>query len=194
MIEIICILDRSGSMSVIKWDAIGGFNQFLSDQKKGTGEASITLVQFNHKYEVTYSAAPLSEAPELCGETFIPIGTTALLDAIGTTINSVGQRLDAMAEANKPEKVIVAILTDGKENESTEFTRKDVNEMINHQRDKYNWEFIFLAANQDAIKEGAKLGVDCKDAYNFVANSVGTQDAFTQMSESVTNYRKVKKY
>ncbi|MFW9872522.1 MAG: hypothetical protein ACFFG0_05415, partial [Candidatus Thorarchaeota archaeon] len=145
--EIVCIIDRSGSMASIAKDAIGGFNTFLEEQKKVKGEATLTFIQFDTDYEIIHENKPLFDVPKLNESTFQPRGATALLDAVGKTIDSVGKRLSNMQENNRPEKVIVAILTDGEENSSKEYTLSKVREMITHQRDKYQWEFIFLAAN-----------------------------------------------
>ena len=185
--RIIVILDRSGSMSSIASDAIGGFNQFLHEQKKLDGEATISLYQFDDSYDVIYENVPLQEAQPLTTSTFIPRGMTALYDAIGKTLKNLSK--DHCPICENSTKTIVAILTDGQENSSREFTQQRVNEMIRHQRDSHKWEFIFLAANQDAFETGSLLGIKKSDTFNFVANSVGTRSAYTTMSTSISNYR-----
>jgi uncharacterized protein YegL len=187
--EIICILDRSGSMSSIRNDAIGGFNTFLESQKAVPGEARLTLVLFDDQYDVVHRAAPLKQVPGLDEATFVPRGTTALLDAIGRTVDDVGRRLAAIPEADRPGKVIVAILTDGMENSSRRYTRDRVFDMIRHQQDVYSWEFIFLAANQDAIATAAGIGIDAHDASPFVADGEGTLAAFNLMSSETSKKR-----
>ena len=157
--EIVMVLDRSGSMSGCQDATIKGFNEFLEEQKKEPGEASLTLAQFDHEYEVVHDGKPLVDVLPLTSQTFQPRGTTALLDAIGTTINSVGRRLEATAEADRPGKVLFVILTDGIENASREFQCKQVFDMIHHQEDKYNWKFVFIGADQDAIASAASLGI-----------------------------------
>lgn len=187
--EIVCIIDRSGSMHSIVDDAIGGFNAFLEDQKKVDGEATLTFVQFDNEYEVVHENKPLNDVPNLDLNTYVPRGSTALLDAIGRTIDTVGKRLSNTPEDKRPNKVIVSILTDGEENASREYTLSKIKEMITHQKEKYNWEFIFLAANQDAFSEGFKLGIDSKDTFAFAANSVGTRNAYKNMGNVNKSYR-----
>jgi hypothetical protein len=157
--EIVCILDRSGSMDVIRDDAIGGFNAFLADQQRLPGEATLTLVLFNDGYQVVYQSVPIGKVKPLTKEDFVPGSMTALLDAVGRTIVSVGKRLTALPEEQRPGKVIVGILTDGQENASREYTRDQVFRMIRHQREVYGWEFAFMAAGQDAFEEAQAIGI-----------------------------------
>ncbi|MCP3686209.1 MAG: VWA domain-containing protein [bacterium] len=190
--ETVCIIDRSGSMAVIQDDAIGGFNTFLAEQKKVPGEKdTLTLVQFDDQYEVIHENKPLSEVPDLTRETFVPRGTTALLDAIGRTISTVGKRLSRLEPTKRPDKVIVAILTDGHENASRKFRRENIFDMITHQKEKYSWEFIFLAANQDAIQAGMSMGVAVGDSFNFAGTGAGVRDGYKKMSATVSVYRGV---
>jgi len=189
--EIVCVIDRSGSMEAIRTDAIGGFNTFVEEQRKVPGEAAITFTQFDTEYEVVYTNKPLADVPALDASTYVPRGMTALLDAIGRTINDLGARLEKTDENDRPEKVIFIILTDGHENASHEFTRDKVFEMITHQKEKYGWEFIFLAAGQDAIATGMGLGIDAKDAVNFAATGKGVRAAYSSMSD-MTASRRVK--
>ena len=185
--EIVCIIDRSGSMQAIRQDAIGGFNQFLEAQKAVPGEALFTLALFDHEYLLVQDAVPLDNANPMSNETFVPRGTTALLDAIGRTVNSIGARLHA--SQSKPDKVIVLILTDGAENASTEFSSAKIKEMIEHQQQKYAWEFVFLGANQDAITAGAAIGIPAHNTVQFAADAQGTADAYRSMSVMSTAYR-----
>jgi len=127
--EIGFVLDRSGSMNAMKEEAIGGINAFLESQQKLPGEARLTLVLFDHEYIVTYDGVPIKDVPPLDSHSYVPRGTTALLDAIGRTINTIGERLDKTPEPERPGKVIVAILTDGLENASQEFKRKEIFKM-----------------------------------------------------------------
>lgn len=187
--EIVCIIDRSGSMHSIANDAIGGFNTFLEEQKKVEGEATLTYVQFDNEYEVVHENKPLQEVPQINETTYQPRGMTALLDAVGKTIDDVGKRLSGMSEQNRPDKVIVAILTDGMENASKKYSLEQVKGMITHQKDKYQWEFIYLGANQDAFAEGFKLGIDAKDTIAFAATGQGVRKAYTNMSNLTSNYR-----
>lgn len=183
------ILDRSGSMSTIKDDTIGGFNSFIDSQKKAPGEATMSLHQFDDEYSTVYENINISEVVNLSDTTFVPRGMTALLDAIGRTINSTGARLAKLQEDKRPGKVIFVILTDGGENASKEFSHTKINEMITHQEETYDWDFIFLAANQDAIQTGAMLGIKAGNAMTFAATSKGTQDSYDTIAASMTMYR-----
>jgi hypothetical protein len=187
--DISIVLDRSGSMDSVKSDTIGGFNSFLKAQKEVPGEATITLAQFDDIYEVVYEGKKLQDAPLLNDQTFVPRGTTALLDAIGRTINATGKRLASMPEAERPEKVIFVILTDGYENASREFKVEEINDMIRHQRDVYAWEFAFIGANQDAITSASQMGIQAANALTYAANTVGTQQAFSSLTQNIAAYR-----
>ena len=131
----------------------------------------------------------MADARPLDGETFVPQGSTALLDAIGRTINDTGKRLERMAEDQRPEKVIFVVLTDGEENASREFSAEKVNDMITHQRDAYKWEFVFLGANQDAITTASRLGIQPQNALTYAANSVGTKQAYRSLSANMLKMR-----
>ncbi len=187
--DITIILDRSGSMHSIRTDTIGGFNRFLSDQQAAPGEASITLNQFDHEFQRVLTAAPIQSALPLTHATFVPRGNTALLDAIGRSITETGKRLSAINEGQRPGKVAVVIITDGMENASREYTRERINQMISHQRDAYQWEFVFLAANQDAIAVGQSLGVKAANSMTYAANSAGTCAAFAATSDNLRAMR-----
>lgn len=188
-VEIVCVVDKSGSMGMIESDAIGGFNHFLGEQKKLPGDARFTLALFDHEYEIAVDAVDIQHVPPLNETTYCPRGSTALLDAIGKTVTAVGERLSKTPAYARPSKVIVAILTDGLENASKEYTRSKMFEMIKHQREVYSWEFIFLAANQNAIQEGASLGINMKDSFNFNATGLGVRTAYRCMAQSVASYR-----
>jgi uncharacterized protein YegL len=189
--EIICIIDRSGSMEAIKSDAIGGFNSFIEGQRKFDGEAALTLVLFNDDYKIVYDRRDLQTVPFLNNTTYVPGGTTAMLDAIGRTIDSVGERLSDTPEEDRPEKVIVSILTDGLENASKEYTYEQIGSRIKRQKEKYNWEFIFLAANQDAVASAKMISIDKDDAVDFDATPEGIADALYSMNEMM-NYKRMK--
>lgn len=186
-VEIVCVLDRSGSMSSIVSDAIGGFNTFIAEQKALPGDAKLTLVLFDDKYEVVYSRINLQDVPELTSKVFVPRGMTALYDALGKSINSIGESLSN--KSTSPEKVIFVILTDGGENSSLEFSKDKIAEIIKHQQEKYSWEFIFLAANQDAFDVGAGLNINAMNTANFTASASGTRSAYATMSSLTSSYR-----
>lgn len=176
-------------MAAIARDAIGGFNTFLEEQKKVKGEATLTFVQFDTEYEVVHENKPLDDVPALDQKTFQPRGATALLDAIGRTIDDTGRRLSNMPEPNRPDQVIVAILTDGEENSSRQYNLSKVKEMITHQMDKYQWEFFFLGANQDAFAEAGKIGISAQNSFNFDATTEGVGIAYEKMSCMVSERR-----
>ncbi len=188
--DISIVLDRSGSMEVVRADTIGGFNAFISEQKAVPGAATVTLVQFDTEYETVFDASPLRDVPNLTEKTFVPRGGTALLDAIGRTINSAGARLAAMAESQRPGKVLLVIMTDGEENSSREFSAQQVNKMITHQREVYSWQVVFIGANQDAIATGASIGIPAANSLNYAHTGEGTQAAIRAMSASAASYRR----
>ncbi len=187
--EITIILDRSGSMQSIANDAIGGFNAFLTAQRREEGEARLTLVLFDDQYEVLHKSIPLSHVPDLSTATFLPRGSTALLDAIGRTLAKMTRAFAARPDETKPGKVIIAILTDGHENASTQYTKLHIADLITEKRAQ-GWEFIFLAANQDAIATAATLRINPADAITFVNDKAGTDYAFLAMSDKVAEKRR----
>lgn len=187
--DITIVLDRSGSMESIADDTIGSFNAFLKDQQKEPGQAQLSLVLFDHEYTPVHSAVPLASVPRLTAATFQPRGSTALLDAIGRTILATGQRLSAMPELERPERVVFVIITDGQENSSREFTRERIFEMIAHQRDAYAWHFEFLGANQDAIQAAGHIGIPAADALTYGATAAGVQASVDVMSAKMKHYR-----
>lgn len=187
--DITVVLDRSGSMAFIADDTIGGFNAFIDEQKKTPGRAALTLVQFDHEYDFVHKAVAVGEVPHLTSQTFIPRGYTALLDAIGRAIVETGERLSGMAEGERPGYVVFAIVTDGQENSSKEYTRDKVLSMISHQRAAYQWDFVFLGANQDAIKVAGGIGIAAGNAMTYAANSQGTPMAFAAASAGMAANR-----
>jgi uncharacterized protein YegL len=187
--EIIFVLDRSGSMSGLENDTIGGYNAFIEKQKLEEGEAKVTCVLFDDQYKVLYDAVDLKLISPLTAVEYFPRGMTALNDAIGKTIASVGERLNLTKEEDRPEKVIMIITTDGYENSSREYKIERIKEMIDIQTNEFNWEFIFLGANIDAIMVGDSYGIGASNAYTFQANSVGVNHIYNGMSKTVASYR-----
>ena len=189
--EIAFILDRSGSMAPVTEAAITGFNVFLRDQQKTEGQARLTLVLFDNEYLVPLDCIPVQEAVALDTTTYVPRGSTALLDAIGTTIDRIGARIAAMPEPDRPGQVIVAILTDGYENSSEKFTWKDISHKILEQTNTYKWQFLFLGANQDAIATAANLSIAAENASTYVGDTGGTYSSQKAMSRKTTAMRKM---
>lgn len=187
--EIVCIVDRSGSMQSIARDAIGGFNAFVAAQRKLPIPARLTLVLFDNEYEVVHAGIPLENVPDLTPATYVPRGATALLDAIGRTIDTFGKRLAETPEAERPGKVIVAILTDGEENASHTYNLTQISDTIQHQQAKYSWEFIFLAANQDAIQAGKMMSISPDRSIAWNSTGVGVQSAYASMSALCSDIR-----
>ena len=187
--EIVAILDRSGSMGSVVDDAIGGFNTFLAEQQELPGEASLTLILFDDDYSVIYDNVDIRHVKPLNHTTFVPRGLTALNDAIGRAIDTVGNRLSCLRESARPNKVIVSILTDGGENASREYSQVKVAEMIQRQQERYNWDVIFLAANQDAWAVGSTYRIPKTHCHTYVANGLGTRSAYASMSSCVASAR-----
>ena len=182
--DITIILDRSGSMNSIADATIAGFNEFVDEQALLPGEVKLSLIQFNTGREVTFTAAPVREVPHLHAGNYRPSGGTALLDAVALTIDATGQRLASLVEDDRPSKVIVAILTDGLENQSWQFNYSQVRERIGRQKEVYQWDFVFLGAKQDAIAEAAKLSIGADNALTFGASAKGAKAAFKALSKS----------
>lgn len=186
--EIIFLLDRSGSMAGLESDTIGGFNAFIEKQRQLKGEAMVTAVLFDDKYEILWNGVDVKKV-KLTGKEYYVRGCTALLDAVGKTILDIGYRLSAIEESKRPGNVIFVITTDGLENASKEFTYKKVKELIQHQQEKYNWSFIFLGANMDAAKEAESIGICKDDAYDFVASKTGIHTMYCTASNAVSEMR-----
>jgi len=170
--EIIFLLDRSGSMGELEGDTIGGFNGFVKQQSE-IGETRITTVLFDDQYELLHNGMKASDVALTEKEYFVR-GMTALLDAVGKTIIDVGKRMESLDESERPGKVIFVITTDGQENSSREFTYDRIKAMIEHQKAKYNWEFIFMGANIDVASESSLLGIDPRMSMSYKATSAGT--------------------
>jgi uncharacterized protein YegL len=170
-------------------EAKNGFNDFLKKQKEVPGEANLTLVLFDHEYIVMHDGKPLQSVEELTDKTYVPRGTTALWDAIGRAVTTVGERLDKTPEHEKAEKVIVVILTDGYENASQEYNGERIRGMIDLQRKTYAWDFVFLAANQDAVATAKAMHIPKAAAMNFAPTGAGVKHAYACSSSYVRGLR-----
>ncbi|MCC5802419.1 vWA domain-containing protein [Rossellomorea vietnamensis] len=186
--EIIFLLDRSGSMSGLEQETIGGYNSFIEKQRQLTGKTLVTTVLFDDKVEQLWSGMDACKV-QLTREEYFVRGCTALLDAVGKTIIEVGHRLSRMAGGQRPGKVIFVITTDGMENASVEFSASQVKDLINQQQQRYNWEFIFLGANINAAEEAINIGIDKGSAYQFEASSKGVEAMYDVVSEAVCERR-----
>lgn len=186
--QIVCILDTSASMSNIIEEARGGFNKFLKDQKELPDEATITIIVFDNLYELIYDNIDIKKAKELTSKEWSPRGMTALYDAIGKGINDVKATHKQMKKKDRPDKVLVCIVTDGDENSSREFTQEKVKELISS-CEKDGWSFVFLAANQDAFEVGTSFGICGGNTINFTADMAGMANVSATLDNATTFYR-----
>ena len=182
--ELIVILDASGSMATLKDDVIGGFNQLIEDQKKEEGDCFVTVLQFSSfgKQKAILDCTPIQKVEPMTHTSYTIRGWTALYDAMGYVIDDVGARLANTPESKRPGKVIVAVITDGKENHSREYTSAQVCQKVTQQQDVYNWEFIFTGANQDAIFEANKLGIKSGMTATYKGTGRGVRKTFGGIS------------
>lgn len=186
--EIIFLLDRSGSMAGLERDTIGGFNAFIKKQSRLEGETVLTTVLFDNQYEVLWDEIKASEV-KLTEKEYFVRGTTALLDALGKTILNVKNRLSLINEEDGPGKVIFVITTDGLENASIEFTYSKVKNLIQNQQEMHNWEFIFMGANIDVVREADQLGILKENAYQFESTNEGVEKMYNEICEAVYEKR-----
>ena len=178
--EIIVILDKSGSMQNIAQATVDGFNTFLNEQKNAEGDAFLTLIQFDDRYEVNYKSVPVKNVNNLiCGETYVPRGTTMLYGAIGKTINEL--------ETNRD--VVFVIITDGMDNVVSEYKPEAIKKMIETLQKDNGYKFVFLAANQDAIINGASIGIKSSNAMSYSATADGIGNTFQSVSSNMVSYR-----
>ena len=187
--EIVFILDRSGSMAGLVDDTIGGFNAMLEQQKREPGEACISTVLFDNLTEVIHDRADLKCVAPLTRKEYWVRGSTALLDAVGRAIHHIGNVHKYAREEDRPERTLFVITTDGMENASREYTYGRVREMIERQKERFGWEFLFLGANIDAAKEAARFGITEDHAANYNADAMGTSVMYEVVSEQVCNLR-----
>lgn len=187
--EICIVLDRSGSMASLKGATIEAFNGFLSSQRRGVGAAAATLVQFDDQYEVVYRGIPIGETVDLDERTYVPRGSTALLDAIGRTILELRRRIGAQVECDRPGAVVFVIQTDGYENASREFTLPQINALIAEMRDRFGWQFVFLGANQDAIASAGAMGIAPQAAIGYRGTASATRAVWGALDSCIHHFR-----
>jgi uncharacterized protein YegL len=190
MTELVFILDRSGSMSGLERDTIGGFNSMIERQKKEAGEAVVSTVLFDSDSVVIHDRLPLSKVPRMTEKEYFSRGCTALLDAVGGAIHHIGNIHKYAREEDVPEKTVFVIITDGMENASRRYSFDKVRHMIERQQERYRWEFMFLGANIDAIREASRFGIPASRAANYVHDSEGTKKNFSAISKAITGARR----
>lgn len=187
--EIVFILDRSGSMSGLESDTIGGYNAMLKKQRKVPGEATVTTVLFDDQYELLHDRIPLNGIAPITEKEYFVRGTTALLDAIGKTIYKISTAQKYTLDEERAAHIMFVITTDGMENASREFSYDKIRQMIEYQKSNYGWEFIFLGANIDAIATAKQFGIEEERATNYHADSVGMALSFEVISETISELR-----
>lgn len=188
-VKIINIIDKSGSMNSMIDVAINGFNEFLQEQKSVEGNVLVTTVLFSDKYKVLYENINIKDCKFFNKENYSPGGMTALYDAIGTTIENEIEILGSLPLEQRPEKTLCIILTDGFENKSSKFNKEQIKNMITEMKKDFNWEFIFLAANEDASLTAETMGISKGNSYSFTNSSSGLEDAYKGISYATMSYR-----
>lgn len=187
--ELVFILDRSGSMSGLEADTIGGFNSMLAKQKKQEGRAYVTTVLFDHEIETLHDRIPLRKVKPLTGRDYTVRGCTALLDAIGDTIKHIASIHRYARKEDVPANTMFVITTDGMENASRRYNSEEIKKMIQKEKTKYGWEFLFIGANIDAVETARTYGIAKDRAVNYHADSKGTGVVYEAVSEAVGNMR-----
>lgn len=189
--EIVCIIDRSGSMDSIKGDVIGGFNTFIRSQKEIPGSAFLTLAQFDDEYQLVYDYLNIHDVPYYNSCTYIPRGLTALYDAIGKTLTTISERRDSKNPDDVPKRVMVAIMTDGEENSSKNYSLSKIKDMIEEYKN-VGWEFLFLTVGLDKFKSdsiGTSMGIHTSRIFNATHNSHGMNQIYGCVNDFTSSYR-----
>ncbi|MDR2976459.1 MAG: VWA domain-containing protein [Streptococcaceae bacterium] len=192
--ELVFILDKSGSMSGLEKDTIGGYNAMLGKQEEVKGECRVTTVLFNNGYSLIHDRIDIKAIRPMTSKEYTVGGTTALLDAIGKTIYKIISAQRHTLKEYQAEKVIFVIITDGEENASHVYSDREIKKLIEQQKEKYGWEFVFLGANIDAIKTAGHFGISPESAVDYLADSEGTELNFDVMGQAVAYFRKVGKF
>ena len=187
--EMVFILDRSGSMGGLESDTVGGFNAMIEKQKKAEGDAYVSTVLFNTHSKVLHDRVDVRQIRPMTQDDYCVGGCTALLDAVGDAIHHIGNVHKYARPEDVPEKTVFVITTDGMENASHRYTYDKVRRMIEKEKEKYGWEFIFLGANIDAVETAARIGIQADRAANFVADGAGADATFASVNEAVRRVR-----
>lgn len=190
--EVVFILDRSGSMRGLEADTIGGFNSLIEKQRGEEGEALISTVLFDDRTDVIYDRVPVDKVEPMTEKQYYVRGCTALLDAVGSSIHHIGNVHKYARDEDRPEKTLFIITTDGMENASRQYDYGTVKKMVERQKDKYGWEFLFLGANIDAIEVAGRFGIGADRAVNYENDDEGTALNYRVLSESISAVRRAK--
>jgi len=187
--ELVFILDRSGSMSGLEGDTIGGFNSMIEKQRKQDGECYVSTILFDNVSEVLHDRVKLSDIPKMTDRDYTVRGCTALIDAIGGAIHHIGNIHKYVRAEDVPEHTMFVIMTDGLENASRRYSSDEVKRMIEHEKEKYGWEFLFIGANIDSVETARHFGIGADRSVNYHADHQGTAIAFDTVCETVCNFR-----
>ena len=187
--ELVFILDRSGSMSGLEEDTIGGFNSMIAKQKKEEGEAYVSTVLFDDRCEVLHDRVPMDRVPAMTNKEYYVRGCTALLDSVGGAIHHIATVHKYAREEDRPEKTLFVITTDGMENASKHYSYEKVQTMIKKEQEEYGWEFIFIGANIDAVQEAKRFGIRKERAVNYVHDEMGTEAVYRSVNKAVCAMR-----
>lgn len=187
--ELVFILDRSGSMGGLESDTIGGFNAMLKKQRAQNGSAYVSTVLFDHETEVLHDRLPIQQIAPLTERDYTVRGCTALLDAIGSAVHHIGNIHKYARPADVPAHTLFVIITDGMENASKHYSGKDIKKLVEKQKERFGWEFLFIGANMDAIAAAKACGISADRAVNYRANHRGTAVVYEAMSKAVSNVR-----
>lgn len=187
--ELLMILDMSGSMYSLRDDTIGGYNSLIEEQKKEEGSAVVTTVLFNDGYTVVHDRVDINDVKPMTSADYVPQGTTAMLDAVGKAITSIGQKLAETPEEQRPSKVMVTIITDGYENASREYSWDVIKAMIKEQREKYSWIFTFIGADIDTMAVSNNLGIDSRLSKSYTKSVDGSNSVYKSVSKAMKRVR-----
>ena len=187
--ELVFILDKSGSMSGMEADTVGGFNSMIKKQKKEEGSALVSAVLFNQESEVLLDRVSLDRVRELTTDDYTPMGCTALLDAVGDAVKHIANIHKYARPEDVPSKTVFVITTDGMENSSRKFTYEKLKKLIQKEQEKYGWEFIFLGANIDAAATASSIGIRKERASNYTNDSMGASVMYEAVSDAVSSFR-----
>ena len=187
--ELLMILDMSGSMYSLRDDTIGGYNSLIEEQKKEEGSAIVTTVLFNDGYSVVHDRVDINDVKPMTSADYVPQGTTAMLDAVGKAITSIGQKLAETPEEQRPSKVMVTIITDGYENASREYSWDVIKAMIKEQREKYSWIFTFIGADIDTMAVSNNLGIDSRLSKSYTKSVDGSNSVYKSVSKAMKRVR-----